>query len=122
MHTGLLRRTIYGSWPRWFAAGLILLALVLSIQYCVKAGSGKSNRSAILRWRDQIHHLNDEDIYQRYAYPNPPIMAMILEPIAQLPPLLGSLTWFYLKLAMALASYRPSGSTPTISKSRSMSL
>jgi alpha-1,2-mannosyltransferase len=104
MHTGLVRRTISWPWQRWFAAGLVVLALGLSIQYCVKAGSSKSNRSAILRWRDQLHHLSDEDIYQRYAYPNPPIMALILKPIAQLPPLLGSLTWFYLKLAMAVCA------------------
>jgi alpha-1,2-mannosyltransferase len=104
MHTGLVRRTLSLSWQRWFVVGLVLLALALSVQYCIKTGASKSNRSAILRWRDQIHHLGNEDIYQRYAYPNPPIMAMILEPIAQLPPLLGSLTWFYLKLLMAVLS------------------
>lgn len=102
MHTATARPAFFFSWQRWFVIGLVLLALVLSIQYSVKAGSSKSNRSAILRWRDQIHHLASEDIYQRYAYPNPPIMALILEPIAHLPPLVGSLSWFYLKLAMAV--------------------
>src|SRR5207248_150068 len=41
------------------------------------------------------------NIYERFTYPNPPIMALLLTPIAWLPPLMGSLTWFYLKLAMA---------------------
>ncbi|HLN29443.1 MAG TPA: glycosyltransferase family 87 protein [Gemmataceae bacterium] len=101
MDKGLVRLIPSFSWQRWFVLGLILLVLALSVQYCIKAGNSKGNRSAILRWRDQIHHLADEDIYQRYAYPNPPIMALLLEPIAHLPPLVGSLTWFYLKLAMA---------------------
>ena len=33
-------------------------------------------------------------------YPNPPIMALILRPLAGLPPLVGALTWFYLKVVM----------------------
>jgi len=101
MDKGIVRLIPSFSWQRWFVLGLILLVVGLSVQYCIKAGNSKGNRSAILRWRDQIHHLADEDIYQRYAYPNPPIMALLLEPIAHLPPLVGSLIWFYLKLAMA---------------------
>jgi hypothetical protein len=83
--------------------GLGVLFVALSIQYCVKAsGDGvRSNRSAFLRWREQLHHLFDENIYQRYTYPNPPIMALLLEPLSQLPSLAGSLLWFYLKLGMA---------------------
>src|SRR5262245_63856871 len=82
---------------RWFPIALTVLVLFLSVQYAVKASA---NRSAILRWREQLHQLGSEDIYQRYVYPNPPIMALLLEPLAQLPPLAGSLLWFYLKAGM----------------------
>lgn len=92
---------------RGFIIGLILLALVLSLQYYFKTGGfgSRSTRSAFLRWREQILQLQSDDIYQRFAYPNPPIMALILRPLAELPPLLGSLSWFYLKLGMALAAF-----------------
>jgi hypothetical protein len=92
------------SWQRWFVLSLLVLFVALSIQYSIKASGsgGRSGRSAILRWRDQLQHLADEDIYERYTYPNPPIMALLLEPLAHLPPLAGSLCWFYLKLAMTV--------------------
>jgi hypothetical protein len=82
---------------RCFVAALLVLFVALSIQYGIKA---QANRSAFLRWREQILHLSDENIYERYNYPNPPIMALLLEPIAHLPPLAGSLGWFFLKLAL----------------------
>jgi hypothetical protein len=90
-------------WQRWLFGGLGVLLLLLSIQYCFKvAGSPTRNdRSAFLRWRDQIRQVGHEDIYERYAFPNPPIMALILYPFALLPPLLGSLAWFYLKVGIA---------------------
>src|SRR5262249_11030629 len=64
------------------------------------------NRSAILRWQGPLQRLPEEDIYQAYAYPNPPIMALILRPLTQLSPLACSLGWFYLKLGLtAIAVY-----------------
>jgi hypothetical protein len=103
MHTGLADQASSSVRQRWFLLGLGVLCVALSIQYGVKASgdSARSNRSAFLRWREPLHHLFDENIYQRYAYPNPPIMALLLEPLAQLPSLAGSLLWFYLKLGMA---------------------
>jgi hypothetical protein len=94
------------SGQRWFLLGLAALFVVLSIQYSVKAsGHGeRANRSAIQRWREQLLHLGDENIYDQYNYPNPPIMAMLLQPIAHLPPFAGSLVWFYLKLGLALVT------------------
>lgn len=86
-----------------FVLGVLLLFVGLSIQYSLKA---MQNRSAIVRWREQLQQLDDEDIYQRYVYPNPPIMAMMLKPLAELPPLAGSLLWFYLKVGMTLLSLR----------------
>src|SRR5207247_10218701 len=81
--------------------GLLLFFLVLSIFYTRKA---LAHRSAFLRWQPQLQALSESDIYEEFTYPNPPIMALLLEPLAQLPPLLGSLCWFYLKVAMTLVA------------------
>jgi hypothetical protein len=89
------------SSQRYFLLGLLLIFLALSIQYSWKA---MANRSAFIRWREQILQLPQEDIYQRYTYPNPPIMALLLNPMAELPPVVGSLCWFYLKLGMTGAA------------------
>jgi alpha-1,2-mannosyltransferase len=86
---------------RWFVLGLLLFFVVLSVFYTRKA---IAHRSAFLRWRPQIEALPESDIYERFTYPNPPIMALMLEPFVHLPPLLGSLCWFYLKVAMTLVA------------------
>jgi hypothetical protein len=87
---------------RLFVLLLLLLFAAVSVQYTYKA---LHERSAFQRWRDQILLLDDgEMIYQRFAYPNPPIMALILKPLVALPPLAGALCWFYCKVAMALVS------------------
>jgi hypothetical protein len=99
MQFQLSSRPVLSARHHWLILVLGAVFLALSIQYTVKA---MANRSAILRWRDQLQHLEDENIYARYAYPNPPIMAILLEPISQLPPLAGSLLWFYLKASLAV--------------------
>jgi alpha-1,2-mannosyltransferase len=94
------------SGQRWLLLGLIVFLVAISLQYGLKASGNaeRSNRSAFLRWRDQILRLRGENIYTEYAYPNPPIMALVLEPLARLPPLVGSLSWYYLKVLMAFAA------------------
>jgi alpha-1,2-mannosyltransferase len=99
IQTDLHSRAIPFSPRQALLAVLVTLFAALSIQYTFKA---VDNRSAILRWREQLQHLDDENIYTRYAYPNPPIMAILLEPVVHLPPLLGSLVWFYIKASMAV--------------------
>jgi alpha-1,2-mannosyltransferase len=96
------------AWQRWFVGGLLFFFVALSVQYTLKVhDEERSNRSAILRWRDQILELdNGTDIWDRFVYPNPPIMVLLLSPLAHLPPILTSLTWFYLKVAMALLAIR----------------
>lgn len=90
------------SRQRLFLLGLLAVFVGLSVQYSVKALSGDS-KSAFLRWREQILHMDGgEDIYLQYNYPNPPIMALILSPLAHLPALVGALSWFYLKVALTL--------------------
>ena len=92
--------------PRHLAlavAGAILLT-VISIQYVFKiTSSERDTRSAIQRWHEQIRSLGtDATTWRSFNYPNPPIMAMILWPLAQLPPVVCSIVWFYLKVGMAL--------------------
>src|SRR5262249_11013443 len=84
---------------RWIVVGLAVFLATLSIPYAIKASA---QRSAIVRWAPQLQQLDDEDIYQRYTYPNPPIMAILLWPLAELPPLAGALSWFYLKVGMTM--------------------
>jgi alpha-1,2-mannosyltransferase len=83
------------------AAVLILFFAGIGVQYTLKV-LDPGTRSAFLRWRGQILDLSEGQIGETYNLPNPPIMALVLSPIVQLPPLLGCLTWFYLKVGMAL--------------------
>jgi hypothetical protein len=89
------------SGRHWFVLAVFSLLFLLSVQYSFKA---LDDRSAILRWRPQILELDKVNIYERYTYPNPPIMPLLLKPIVALPPLAAALCWFYMKLAMALAA------------------
>src|SRR5207237_462902 len=59
---------------------------------------------AFHRWQPQIRQMDEKDIAREFNYPNPPVMAVVLEPLALMPPLAGALTWFVLEVAMALAS------------------
>ncbi len=96
------------SVQRWFLIGLVVLFVGLSVQYSHKAlySSHKDagHRSAILRWQEQLLSIGDggEDISLRFNYPNPPIMAILLYPLAKLPPLVSALGWFYIKVALTV--------------------
>jgi hypothetical protein len=92
-------------WQQWlFIVGLLLIFLLASIQYSIKAMKGGG---AFDRWKGQIQNIEDgDDIYQHYNYPNPPIMALILEPLMGLPTVAGALCWFYLKVGMTLLALR----------------
>src|SRR5262245_57172398 len=94
---------------RWYVAGLFAVFAGVSLLYSVKVltpRGGQQTRSAIMRWREQLLELDaGENIYARYTYPNPPIMALMLRPVAELPPLAGALVWFYAKVVLALAAF-----------------
>src|SRR5262245_3757967 len=86
--------------------------VLLSVLYGFKA-SQRDGATAILRWHKQLVALqNGEDIFDETAYPNPPIMALILTPIVcgptnlGLPVLVSGLLWFYLKVGMRLLCLR----------------
>jgi hypothetical protein len=94
---------------RAFLLGLLVVFAAVSVQYTIKVldlRNGEEKRSAIVRWREQLLELDTgKDIYLARNYPNPPIMALVLRPLADLPPLAGGLVWYYLKVAMALAAF-----------------
>lgn len=83
---------------QWFLLLLTLFFVGLSVKYAMKVSD---KRSAINRWQPQILGLEQgEDLSQKYQYPNPPIMAILLFPLAKLPPLWMALIWYYLKVVM----------------------
>lgn len=91
---------------RWLVCGLVLFFVLCSFKYAEKVlDTERDNRSAFLRWREQIQEIDDGvNIWDKYSYPNPPIMVLILEPLVPLPPLAGSLVWYFLKVGMTLAA------------------
>ncbi len=107
MSLGTIAQSPFLARQRWLLVGLIGLFLVVGVQYGRKITINPT-RSAILRWTDPLLGLwENENIYELYQYPNPPIMAILLRPIASLStwsPVLEALTWFYLKAGMILLS------------------
>lgn len=99
-----------GRLRQWFVALLAVVVIAASIQYLAKVTrpgvSGQPTRSAFLRWRTMIREVFDGvNVYTGLnEYPNPPVMAIILRPFAELPPVMGAMTWFYTKVAMAAAA------------------
>lgn len=96
---------------------LLVLLLALAMQYAKKASE---NRSAIVRWRPEITALlRGEDVYSPLfvhpmeqspqdleadpdnAYPNLPIVAIILSPLIALPPMISAILWYVIKAIMA---------------------
>jgi hypothetical protein len=103
--------------PRWLFPALFLFLAALAIPYSRKA---LDNRSAFVRWQSQVAQIEDGvDIAARFNYPNPPIMAIVLFPLAKLPALLeqcgvphaaglttAALVWFFLKIGLTLVVFR----------------
>lgn len=103
--------------PYGYPLALALFFAALSIPYGIKAWH---NGSAFQRWQPQISALGDGvDIAQRFNYPNPPIMALLLYPLARLPAaaqelglsekaasILAALCWFYIKAGLTLLAFR----------------
>lgn len=91
-----------------FVLALAVLVVGTSVRYAAKASkpgdTGQQTRSAFLRWRAMIHEVfAGGNVYVGvHEYPNPPVMAVVLKPFADLPPLAGALTWYYAKAVMAV--------------------
>src|SRR5436190_11720020 len=90
----------------FFLAGLALFFVALTIQYVTKIQhSDRDNRSAFLRWNEQLLELREGvNVWEKHNYPNPPIMALLLLPFTFLAPLTGSIIFFYAKVGMAVLS------------------
>jgi hypothetical protein len=94
--------------PRAVFLGILIVLLVFaSLKYAAKVAkpgdTGQQSRSAFLRWRTMIRDVfTGTNIYiGKNEYPNPPVMALILRPFAELPPVAGAMAWFYAKVIMA---------------------
>ena len=86
-------------WPRLFLAAIGVLLIVLGVRHKSKVAD---DRSAFRRWQPQIQALDEGvDISASFNYPNPPIMAVLLEPLAWLPAVAGAMTWFGLEVVFA---------------------
>ena len=105
-------RAAYFAHPERFRTAflglLAIIILVTSLQYAAKvakpAENGHLSRSAFLRWRAMILDVfAGANVYVgKNEYPNPPVMAIVLRPFAELPPVVGAMTWFYAKVLMAV--------------------
>ncbi len=92
---------------RWVLA--VVLALTV-VRYLGKveepSRDGTLTKSAFLRWRPQIEGLDrGENIYDRYNYPNPPIMALVLRPFAHMRPFAGAVAWLLFKAIAAVIGF-----------------
>lgn len=95
----------------WVLGGLTLLFLIVGIQYMIKSSE---DRSAFNRWRNQVQGLiRGEDVYEKFNYPNAPIMGLILYPLSELPRFkvgslhvdTGAITWFLIKVGMTMLAF-----------------
>lgn len=83
-------------WLVWSVWTIIIFAA--SIAYAWKVAD---SRSAFLRWRHQVLELREGvNIWDRYYFPNPPILPIVLYPLMLMPPMVGSLLWFGIKFGM----------------------
>ncbi len=84
----------------WLVAAFAAGIGVAAVAYFDKAAD---HRSAFIRWIRLIQGLvAGENVYTVAAYPNPPLMALVLYPLTLLPPVAGAMVWFFLKACMAL--------------------
>lgn len=107
--SALLDRLSPRQWRALFLGILTIVVTISAIQHYSKASKpsrlGTQTKTAFLRWRDQIQDLREgRNIYEGNSYPNPPIMPLILGPLAELPPMVGVMAWFLLKVVMVVLS------------------
>jgi hypothetical protein len=88
------RRSFRLVWLGW-----VLTLIVAGVLYANKAAE---QRSAFVRWRHQVHEFwQGKNIWDRYIFPNPPIMPITLSPLMAMPPVAGAVAWFAIKAVMA---------------------
>lgn len=104
------------AWPGtpYVVCGLVLLVVaVLGVQFVHKATvveepsfRGETTRTALGRWLPTARaFVQGEDIYRiGHWFPNPPLVALAIAPLAYLPVWLAAVLWYLAKLAALLAS------------------
>ncbi len=104
MNTSPLRPAASTAGRLWFLLGLVVLFAAVGVQYSIKV---LHNRGAFNRWETHVLSSveNGENGAEAYNYPNPPIMALVLYPLAKLPPVWGALAWFYVKVGLTLLAF-----------------
>lgn len=91
---------------RHFRRGIWIAALGFMIGAAVVyAAKAADDRSAFIRWRKQVlEFVQGVNIYEKYFFPNPPLMPLSLYPLMVLPKVTGAVTWFGLKVLMVAVS------------------
>jgi len=92
----------------WILAGLCVFFAIINAQHFLKIKNSDraSSQTAFMRWVPQVRELADGvNIWQKYNWPNTPIMALILKPLMEIdPPYLGSQLWLFAKMIMSIVS------------------
>jgi alpha-1,2-mannosyltransferase len=90
------------AFDRHVRRGIWITALCVMVGAAiVYAGKAAEERSAFIRWRHQVlEFVQGVNIYDKYYFPNPPLMPLSLYPLMTLPPVVGALVWFGLKVVM----------------------
>lgn len=90
------------AFDRHLRRGLWMVALGFMIGAAVVyAAKAADDRSAFIRWRKQVLEFVDgTNIYDKYFFPNPPLMPLSLYPLMVLPKVAGAVVWFGLKVGM----------------------
>lgn len=99
-------RPIVPDFDRHLRRGLWIVALGFMIGAAVVyAAKAADDRSAFIRWRKQVlEFVHGTNIYDKYFFPNPPLMPLSLYPLMALPKVTGAVVWFGLKVMMVAVS------------------
>lgn len=97
-------------WRALFAVALLVALAYTTARYLEKvkkpSDAGTYTRTAFLRWKPQVEALfAGENIYDKYQYPNPPVMAVILRPFMRLPSPTDAVAWLLFKMALAAVGF-----------------
>lgn len=94
------------AFDRHLRRGVWIVALGFMIGAgVVYAAKAADDRSAFIRWRKQVlEFVQGVNIYDKYFFPNPPLMPLSLYPLMVLPKVSGAVVWFGLKVFMVAVS------------------
>lgn len=92
---------------RLFTLSVMVLLVVVGSQHTLKVTQtsrlNTQTKSALLRWLPQVEDASaGRNIWADYNFPNPPIVAMLLAPLAGLPPVAAALVWLYAKVLLTV--------------------